>query len=167
VGHGFYQRQILGLPDALEGRIIHVRRFLCLGCKKTVSILPDEVHPRRWYAGAAILYALVQYVIHGVSAAKIRVELGAGVGIRGWMSLERWKRQFLDSLWFWKSAELGLPGSSGGVDRSKSTGLLRRFLNHLGATDPYPPDECAAAARAAVLGTVHQWPDRALISRTP
>ncbi len=166
VGHGLYQRQLLGLPDALEGRVIHVRRFLCLACRRTASILPDEIHPRRWYAGAAILVALVEYLIKGVSAARIRAKLGAIPGSRGWRSLQRWRAQFLDSLWFWKAAELGHASAPGGLDRAASTRFLRRLLNHLGATDPYPPDACVTAARAAVIGTVHQWPDRALISRT-
>jgi branched-subunit amino acid transport protein len=73
VGHGRYRRQLLGLPDAPEGVVIFVRRFLCLACRKTASILPEEVHPRRWYAGAAILAALVRYLILGWSAEKVRV----------------------------------------------------------------------------------------------
>ena len=164
VGHGLYRRQLLGLPDAPEGLVILVRRFLCLACQKTASILPDEVHPRRWYAGAAILVALVGHLIQGVSAAKVRAQLGAGAGSRDWKSLQRWRGQLLGSLWFWKAAELGRAAAP---NRGQSTRLLRRLLNHLGATDPYPPDECAAAAQAAVIGTVHGWPARVLISRTP
>ena len=171
IGHGLYRRQLLGLPDAPEGLVILVRRFLCLACQKTASILPDEVHPRRWYAGAAILVALVGHLIQGVSAAKVRAQLGAGAGSRDWKSLQRWRGQLLGSLWFWKAAELGraavLGRGSRDIDRGLSTRLLRRLLNHLGATDPYPPDECAAAAQAAVIGTVHGWPARVLISRTP
>ena len=162
VGHGVYRRQLLGLPDALEGAVIFIRRFLCLACKKTTSIVPDEVHPRRWYAGSAILVALVQYLLQGVSAAIIRARIGATPGSRGWKSLERWKAQLLGSLWFWKAAELGV---AAGVERGRSAQILRRLLNHLGATDPYPPDECGAAARAAVIETIHDWPDRSIISR--
>ena len=168
VGHGLYRRQLLGLPDAPEGLVIFVRRFLCLACQKTASILPDEVHPRRWYAGSAILVALVGYLIHGVSAARVRAEIGAAPGSRGWKSLERWRTQLLNSLWFWKGAELGHAAAvGGGTSRPHSTRLLRRLLNHLGATDPYPPDDCVAAARNAVIGTIHGWPERALIGRTP
>lgn len=166
VGHGLYRRQLLGLPDAPEGRVIFIRRFLCLACQKTASILPDEVHPRRWYAGAAILTALVLSLLQDVSAAKIREMLGAAPGSRGWKSLQRWRAQFLNSLWFWKAAELGYSGVLGEVDRAGSTQRLRRLLNHLGATDPYPPDDCAAAARVVVIGTVHDWPERAVIGRT-
>ena len=169
VGHGLYRRQLLGLPDAPEGLVIFVRRFLCLACQKTASILPDEVHPRRWYAGSAILVALVGYLIHGVSAARVRAEIGAATGSRGWKSLERWRTQLLNSLWFWKGAELGHAAAvvGGGTSRPHSTRLLRRLLNHLGATDPYPPDDCVAVARNAVIGTIHGWPERALIGRTP
>jgi len=166
IGHGLYQRQLLGLPDAPEGVVIFVRRFFCRACRKTASILPDEVHPRRWYAGAAILVALVRYLIEGVSAAMIRAELGSISGSRGWKSLERWKRQFLGSLWFWKAKELGYPDASGDAEPVPSKQWLRRFLNHLGATDPYPPDECVAAACAATSGTIHGWPERAVIGRT-
>jgi hypothetical protein len=37
-----------------------------------MSILPEEVHPRRWYAGAAILAALVRHLILAWSADKVR-----------------------------------------------------------------------------------------------
>lgn len=145
--------------------MIFVQRFLCLACQRTASILPDEAHPRRWYAGAAILAALVLSLLQDASATRIRADLGCTSGSRGWRSLQRWRRQFLDSLWFWKAAELGHSGGLGVAVPASSARLLRLFLNHLGATDPCPPDECAATARAAVIGTVHDWPERALISR--
>lgn len=170
VGHGLYRRQLLGLPDAPEGVVIFVRRFLCLNCRKTTSVLPEEVHPRRWYAGSAILVALVRYLILGWSAEKVRAALGAAPGSRGWKALERWTKQLLDTLWFWKASELGHVGSFDGVDRSQAAQRLRGFLVHMLVPEPKPPDvsveALANAARAAVLGTVHAWPERRIISRT-
>lgn len=165
VGHGLYRRQLLGLADAPEDVVIYVRRFLCLTCRRTASILPDEVHPRRCFAGAAILWALAQYLLLGRPAAKVRAAFSGATGSQGWKSLERWSRQLLGSLWFWKAAELGHSGEPRQLDRALSTRLLRRLLVNLGATDPYPPDQCADAAQAAVIGTVHAWPERRLISR--
>lgn len=169
VGHGLYRRQLLGLPDAPQGATIFVRRFLCLACRKTTSILPEEVHPRRWYAGAAILIALARYLTLGWSAEKVRAALGAAPGCRGWRAVGRWTRQLLDSLWFWKAAELGHAGGTCAVDRSEARQRLRGLLVHLLAPEPKPPDVSASAlanaARNAVLGTVHAWPERQLISR--
>ena len=165
VGHGTYRRQLLGLSDAPEGVVIYVRRFLCLSCGKTMSILPEEVHPRRWYAGAAILAALVRHLILAWSADKVRRSIGAAPASQGWRAVGRWSRQLLDSLWFWKAAELGASGASGAagsLGRSGAEGRLRRLLVHLLVTEPKPPDVCLedldAAARDMVRGTVHAWP---------
>jgi hypothetical protein len=155
VGHGLYRRQLLGLADAPRGVVVHIRRFLCLGCRRTASILPDEALPQRWYAGAAILVALVMHLVQGASAEAVRRALECSAGSRGWKALERWKRQFLESLWHWKAAELGCPNGARGAGRAAQAQLLRRFLNRHGATAPYPPDECLEAARAAVIGTAH------------
>ena len=167
VGHGFYRRQLLGLDDVPRGVVIFVRRFFCRNCKKTTSVLPPEVHPRRWYAGAAIIAALVRHLILGWSADQVREALGAAPGARAWRTLRRWKAQFLGPLWFWKAAELGAIDEEGA---SPPLELLHRFLMHLGAPSPRPPDVSMvvmeAAAEAAVLGTVHKWPERELVSRT-
>lgn len=166
VGHGFYRRQLLGLPDAPEGVVIWVRRFLCLNCGKTTSILPEEVHPRRWYAGAAILIALARFLILEWSADEVRAAICAAPGSRGWRAVKRWSTQLLDSLWFWKASELG---HVGGANRSQATLRLRGFLIHLLVPEPKPPDVPVSAltnaAHTVVLGTVHAWPERRLISR--
>lgn len=110
VGHGTYRCQLLGLSDAPEGVVIYVRRFLCLSCGKTMSILPEEVHPRRWYAAAAILAALVRHEIFAWRADKICRSIGAARASQGWRGVGRRSRQLLDSLWFWRAAEPGARG---------------------------------------------------------
>ncbi len=172
IGHGLYQRQVRGLLDAPEGVSILVRRFLCLACRRTTSVLPDEVHPRRWYAGAAILIALARYLILGWSAEKVRDSIGAAPGTRGWKAVERWTKQLLDSLWFWKASELGYRSGSGSLDRDEAKRRLCGLLlqQNLHVPEPKPPDIAVGAfdsvARNLVRGTVHAWPDRELISRT-
>ncbi len=162
IGHGTYQRQVLGAAAAAESVVIHVRRFLCRACKRTVSILPDELHPRRWYSAAAILLALSLSLLRGKLADEVRRHFGAQSENRRWRTLERWKRQLLCSLWAWRAAELGHAAASPPRDDVESASRLRRLLNRHGASDRSPPDEIAAAARAATTNTAHtcteSWP---------
>ena len=45
VGHGTYTRQVLGLISRSRQLMIWVRRYLCRGCQKTISVLPDALSP--------------------------------------------------------------------------------------------------------------------------
>ncbi|MEZ6015374.1 MAG: hypothetical protein R3F49_09695 [Planctomycetota bacterium] len=75
VGHGLYQRQMLGV--ALDGPLaVYVRRYLCRGCDKTISVLPDGLLPWLWYAGTVILLALVQSLLLARAAREIRERFG-------------------------------------------------------------------------------------------
>lgn len=38
VGHGTYQRQVLGVVEAAEKAITLVRRYFCRGCERTINI---------------------------------------------------------------------------------------------------------------------------------
>jgi len=70
VGHGVYRRQVLGIAPADVEVVIPVRRFLCGGCGKTISVLPDLLHPRRWYAATAILEAVRRHLVGGRARAR-------------------------------------------------------------------------------------------------
>ena len=163
VGHGCYQRQLLGTADAPDGVVIHVRRYRCLTCGRTTTVLPEEALPGHWYAGAAILFALVLSLLHGACAAEVRRRLGMRPDGGRWRSLERWTRQILNPLWGWKGKELAATGPA--RDREESRRRLHRLLAHLGVTEPYPPDQFDVVLRAAqsvVRGTAHSrgksWP---------
>lgn len=154
IGHGTYRRQVLGVAEA-TALVVAVRRILCRACGRTASILPDELHPRRWYSGGAILLALVLSLVHRKIADEIRAALGGQSETRRWRTLERWKRQLLDPLWRWHAAELGYGDHHRSRDRDDRATRLRRLLGRIGASDRSPPDELAVAARYAMTNTAH------------
>lgn len=151
IGHGTYRRQVLGLADS-PTLVIAVRRVLCRACRRTTSVLPDELHPRRWYAGAAILLAVVLSLLRGQAADDVRRAVGGQSETRRWRTLERWKRQLLAPLWRWHASELGFAKHP---ERADGATRLRRLLARIGTCERSPPDELAAAARAALRGTAH------------
>lgn len=155
IGHGMYQRQVCGLAEASRGLVIHVRRYLCLGCRRTTSVLPDELHPRRWYAAVAILSALTLSLFRGKPVNDIRRQLGGQSETRRWRTLERWKRQLLSPLWRWRAPELGYSNAKPSSGDDECATRLRRLLALHGASDSSPPDELAVAARAATTNTAH------------
>ena len=83
VGHGTYQRQVLGVLEAAEEAITLVRRYFCRGCEHTINILSDYLHPRRWYYGGAILEALRLHLLEGLSEREIRERFGIAVDSEG------------------------------------------------------------------------------------
>jgi hypothetical protein len=104
-----YCRQVCGLVET--GWIeIWIRRFLCLACGHTMSILPDWLHPYRWYAGTVIIEALYRHCILGESARSIGIRFGRPSYALGWKSLRRWRRQLClsPSLWGWLGSRLGI-----------------------------------------------------------
>ena len=76
VGHGTYRRQILGVVEVAVEAITLVRRYLCRGCRRTINILSDHLHPRRWYGGGAILEALKLHLLKDLSEREIRERFG-------------------------------------------------------------------------------------------
>jgi len=74
-----------------------------------MSLLPDWLHPWRWYAGTVIVEALFRHCILLQSAAAIGVRFGRPENATEWRSLRRWRRQLLFSptLWGWLGPRLG------------------------------------------------------------
>ena len=68
--HGFYTRTLI--DQAFDG-IIRVRRYLCLSCKRTVSLLPIFALPYLRSSIAVIALFLVARLLHN---QKLRVALG-------------------------------------------------------------------------------------------
>lgn len=109
VGHGMYSRQVCGLIET-GWIVIWVRRFLCLVCGHTMSLLPDWLHPWRWYAGTAIIEALYRHCVLLEPASEISARFGLHPSTTQWRSLRRWRRQLLISptLWGWLGPRLGV-----------------------------------------------------------
>ena len=58
--HGYYKRWLI-LPN-FEGQI-HIRRYRCPSCGRTISLLPSFAHPGRTYGIAFIIGVLSQYYV--------------------------------------------------------------------------------------------------------
>jgi len=122
-----YARQVRGLFET-TWIMIWVRRFLCLACGHTMSLLPDWLHPWRWYAGTVIVEALFRHCILQESAAAIGARFGRPATATEWKSLRRWRRQLLVSptLWGWLGPRLGAmePAASRMEGRTRLIRLL-------------------------------------------
>ena len=153
VGHGTYRRQLLGLMGESREAVIWIRRFLCRGCRHTISVPPSELYPGRWYAGVAILWGLLLSLFRGRSDREIRRRLCGPVEARGWKSLERWRRQLFSPLWSWLGRQLGASGPPG--DRTESRRRLGRLLSFGGAGPASSPEELEAVVRQFLGATAH------------
>ena len=155
VGNGTYRRQVLGVVGATESLVILVRRFLCRGCRGSISVLPAALLPRRWYAGTAMLLALVHSLLLGKSAVTVRRRMTQGGEAHGWKSLERWQRQLLAPLWSWVAAQIGFAERGPGRDRVQRTDRLRRLLGLRGVHARSPDADIEQAACGLVMNTAH------------
>ena len=172
VGHGTYLRQVLGRGRDL---VIRVRRYLCRGCGRTISVLMETLLPRRWYAGTAILVALTLSLLLEVPAAEVRCRLSrarpSGLAepgeTRGWKTLDRWQRQLLAPLWSWVAAQLGFAAGAPGGDRVERTDRLQKLLLLHGATGRSPTDQLERVACALARGTAHTGSESWVIGRGP
>lgn len=153
VGHGTYRRQVLGRIGECRDLLIWIRRFLCRGCRRTISVLPDGLYPGRWYGVVVILSSLVLALVQGVSAAAIRDRFASSGETRGWKTLERWRRQLLAPLWSWLAGQVGVTGPS--QDRGEQHRRLLRLVSLHGAGARSSLDEIAHVARHLVCETAH------------
>jgi len=105
-GHGFYSRQVCGLSAGWI--VIWVRRYLCRKCGRTMSFLPDWLHPWRWYGATVIMEALYRYLILEETVHNISHHFGRSAS--EWRTLRRWRAQLLVSptLWGWLGSRLGI-----------------------------------------------------------
>ena len=127
VGHGMYSRQVRGLV-ATGWIVVWIQRFLCLVCGHTMSLLPDWLHPWRWYAGPVIIEALYRHCILQESARSIGARFGRPEDAVEWRSLRRWRKQLLISptLWGWLGPRLG--AAKPAADRNEGKAYLERLL---------------------------------------
>lgn len=150
VGHGTYERQVLGVDSPGGQTVIPVRRYLCCECCSTTSVLPDLLYPGRWYGAWVILEALVLVFALGLPIDEVRRELGVETSTPGWRSVHRWRRELLAPLWGWLARGLGARGLCS--DREEARRRLSRLLGQLGERA-----HRGVGARAAPR-LAHSWP---------
>ena len=168
VGHGMYARQVRGLVETWI--VIWVRRFLCLACGHTMSLLPDWLHPWRWYAGTVIIEALYRHCILLEPAGSIGALFGRPQDTTEWRSLRRWRKQLLipPTLWGWLGPRLGITKSAS--NRSESRTYLERLLaegGHMVRAGILAVEEVSNAVRRTLRDLVHDrkkaWPLRSFL----
>jgi hypothetical protein len=130
-----YSRQVCGLAET-GWFIIWIQRFLCLVCGHTMSLLPDWLHPWRWYAAPVIIEALYRHCILQESAASIGARFGRPEDAPEWRSLRRWRKQLLISptIWGWLGPRLGATYPA--ADRNEGKAYLERLLAEGGLVRP-------------------------------
>jgi len=91
-GHGFYCRTLVDL--GFDG-VIRVRRYLCLFCKRTVSLLPEFALPWLRFSLTVISLFLVAHLIRGLTlaAAALAAAQRAMPYQRGQFWIRRFRRQ--------------------------------------------------------------------------
>ncbi len=132
VGHGTYERLVLGLPSwPFAQPVVEIRRYLCLECRQTTSVLPDVLYPRRWYGAWVILEAVLLAAVVGRTASEIRRLFSDDeADTPGWRSLRRWRRELCWRLWGWEAKGIGASGPCETGDDARSR--LRRLLIRAG-----------------------------------
>jgi hypothetical protein len=91
-GHGFYQRTLV---DGVFDGVIRVRRYLCLLCKRTVSLLPEFALPWLRFSLSVISLFLVTRLLQGLTltAAALAARQPAMPYQRGQFWLRRFRKQ--------------------------------------------------------------------------
>lgn len=91
-GHGFYCRTLVDL--GFDG-VIRVRRYLCLLCKRTVSLLPEFALPWLRFSLTVISLFLVAHLLRGLTlaAAALAASQRAMPYQRGQFWIRRFRRQ--------------------------------------------------------------------------
>ena len=157
VGHGMYSRQVCGLVET-GWIIIWIRRFLCLACGHTMSLLPDWLHPWRWYAGTVIIEALFRHCIHMESAVAIGVRFGRPEDAVEWRTLRRWREQLLifPTLWGCLGPRLGITKPA--ANRKEGRTRLERLLaegGYIARSGILELEEVSGAVRKILRDLVH------------
>lgn len=130
-----------------------------------MSLLPDWLHPWRWYAGTVIIEALYRHCILQESAGSIGARFGRPKGAVEWRSLRRWRKQLLISptLWGWLGPRLG--AAKPAADRNEGKTYLERLLaegGHVVQSGIRAIEELSGPVRKTLQDLVHNrknaWP---------
>ena len=135
VGHGTYERLVLGLPSSVVAQlVVRIRRYRCLECRQTTSVLPDVLYPRRLYGAWVILEAILLSVIARKTAREIRRLFSEDeFETPGWRSLRRWRRELGWRLWGWEAKGISVSGPC--LDNDDARSRVRRLLIRAGETE--------------------------------
>ena len=123
VCHGFYTRTVVEI--AWDG-VIRVRRYLCMGCRRTVSLLPEFVLPYLRFAVVAMAAFLKARLLEGQT-----LKAAAGAAQQAGMPYQRgqqWVRRFQSQ------AERISAGLAAMVQPMVASDLVERALRMLEAT---------------------------------
>lgn len=91
--YGFYFRQSDRInPSAESLNSIPIQRYYCLGCKKTCSVLPECIPPRRWYLWETQGLILLSVFMGSSVYAAAKEALPSRQTIGRWIN--RFKEQF-------------------------------------------------------------------------
>jgi hypothetical protein len=130
VGHGWYERWAIYVDQDVR---VEIHRFLCKGCGKTISMLPDFLHRYRHY-----VLAVIEAVLRG------RLEQGlpwSGLAVAAapsQRSMRRWLGAFVTQALGWQAVLLS---------------ALARVQPLAGVLDPHGRESSAALA-VLLLGAV-------------
>jgi hypothetical protein len=167
-----YSRQVCGLTET-GWIVIWVRRFLCLVCGHTMSLLPDWLHPWRWYAGTVIIEALYRHCVLREPASAISARFRREPGASEWRSLRRWRSQLLISptLWGWLGPRLGVTKAA--TTKVEGSIHVQRLLAEAGFvihSGIHSCEDLARAVRATLRDLIHNrktaWPLRHFLPGT-
>jgi hypothetical protein len=90
IGHGYYRRKA---KDAQRGYDVWIRRWLCKGCGRTMSVLPDFLLSFRHYAVRVVEGVLEDHDEGKLSWSKVK-ERNSPVGLPALRTMQRWCRAF-------------------------------------------------------------------------
>jgi len=163
-----YSRQVCGLIET-GWIVIWVRRFLCLVCGHTMSLLPDWLHPWRWYAATVIIEALYRHCVLHESASTIGARFGREPGTREWRSLRRWRRQLLISPTSWGRLGPRLGVTEPATTKAAGSVHVQRLLTEAGFLI-HSCEDLSRAVRATLRDLIHNrktaWPLRHFLPGT-
>lgn len=94
VGHGVRSRQVRGPAGPGQTpsvHVLHVRRYRCARCGRSVTVVPRGLLARRQYAASAIALACLCWSFGRLTLAQTRERVAPGQTFEsGWPAVGRW-----------------------------------------------------------------------------
>jgi hypothetical protein len=111
-------------------------------------VLPDLIHPRRWWGAWAILEVLVLHLVQQLASAQIAAQLELTLAEPVWRTPGRWRRQLLHRLWPWWARALGSRGPAMTAEMGRRR--LERLFAQAGRTTKRVTHALAARVAATL-----------------
>jgi hypothetical protein len=149
-GHGVRDRQVRGPLEVTAPSttsVIACRRYLCIGCRAVITVVPRGVEPRRHYGRAAICLALALWALGGQPTTVVRSRVGSWPSqeATSWRALRRWGAAIASGAWSWCATAMGLP------PRAAAARAAQMAAGSAPTLTPGPVWERAYAGGAALL----------------